>query len=97
MSWDLNPRRMSQSGAGFAYQITMSNTIEDELDDLARSIGLETTDTDESAGVDADAVEPAVSTYVWSATGGECAACGATVDRRWRQDDELVCPECKEW
>jgi len=47
MSWDLNPRRMSQSGAGFAYQITMSNTIEDELDDLARSIGLETTDTDD--------------------------------------------------
>lgn len=25
----------------------MSNTIEDELDDLARSIGLETTDTDD--------------------------------------------------
>jgi len=52
-------------------------------------------DTEPSA--DPDAVEPAVSTYVWGAAGTACAACGDSVQRRWRQDDLLVCDDCKEW
>ena len=40
-------------------------------------------------------VEPAVSTYV--ARRGECAACGASVERRWQGEDGAVCPDCKEW
>ncbi|WP_459191254.1 DUF7573 domain-containing protein [Halosimplex sp. J119] len=56
-------------------------------------------DSSESDGppVSATAVEPAVSTYTWSGDGGVCDACGETVDRRWRQDDDLVCPDCKDW
>jgi hypothetical protein len=50
---------------------------------------------------DASPVEPAVSTYQWSAEGGECADCGASADRLWRgegqKDGGLVCPECKDW
>jgi len=65
--------------------------------DAPESASETTAEADDSPGVDADVVEPAVSTYVWSGEGGECAACGATVDRRWRQDDDLVCVECKEW
>jgi len=57
----------------------------------------QTAGSDDPAAVDVETVGPAVSTYVWSDAGGECAACGATADRRWRQDDELVCPECKAW
>jgi len=43
------------------------------------------------------AVDPAVSTYAWSPDGADCAACGAVVERRWRDGDELVCSDCKEW
>lgn len=50
-------------------------------------------DTDDSA-VD---VEPATTTYQWTPAGATCAACGETVERRWRGDEGLVCPNCKEW
>jgi len=64
---------------------------------------------DEPTGVPADereseptaeappSVAPAVSTYAWSPEGGECADCGASVRRRWRDDGALVCADCKEW
>ena len=44
-----------------------------------------------------DAVEPAVSTYAFSPDGASCAACGTVVQKRWRDDGELVCPDCKRW
>jgi len=40
---------------------------------------------------------PAVTTFAWMPDGGVCDACGATVHRRWRDGEDLVCPECKEW
>jgi hypothetical protein len=43
------------------------------------------------------AVEPAESTYSWSPAGATCAACGASVERRWRDEGELVCADCKSW
>lgn len=46
---------------------------------------------------DADEVAPAVSTYAWAPDGAECGGCGAVVERRWRDGDELVCSDCKEW
>lgn len=63
---------------------------------------------DDSAGSDVDAdgaggdpsdtaVEPVASTYAWSPDGGECAACGGTVEERWRDGGDLVCLDCKEW
>lgn len=42
-------------------------------------------------------VEPAVSTFVRVPDGDSCAACGATVERRWHSEDGLVCADCKEW
>lgn len=42
-------------------------------------------------------VEPMAETFAWSATGGECATCGETVEERWRDGDTLVCPDCKAW
>lgn len=58
--------------------------------------------TDESADADTDAdadagAEPAVSTYDWSPGGTACEGCGAVVERRWRDGEQLVCGECKEW
>lgn len=43
------------------------------------------------------AVEPAVSTYDFAPEGAPCAACGVSVERRWRAEAGLVCPDCKEW
>ncbi|WP_276299931.1 DUF7573 domain-containing protein [Halorussus lipolyticus] len=61
---------------------------------------LDTFDSAESAD-DAPDADPAVSTFDWSPAGGECADCGASVERRWRadgeRDGELVCADCKEW
>lgn len=55
-------------------------------------------DADTGACADADpGVEPAMSTYDWSPGGTPCEACGAVVERRWRDGERLVCGECKEW
>lgn len=52
-------------------------------------------DASDAAG-DADP-EPAVSTCDFAPDGAPCAACGETVERRWRDDRGLVCPDCKAW
>lgn len=49
--------------------------------------------TDDSDGT---GVEAAVSTFEW-APGADCPRCGAAAERRWRDDDELVCADCKGW
>jgi hypothetical protein len=49
---------------------------------------------------DADATdedEPTLATTAYDSDGADCEACGATVTRRWRDGDALVCGECKEW
>lgn len=78
------------------------------LDDFA-SAGTDTEDPDVETGSDRDStggaptegdladVEPAESTSTWTADGTACDRCGATVTRRWRDDADLVCPECAEW
>jgi len=43
------------------------------------------------------AVEPATTTAVWSPDGAACSACGTAVEHRWRDEDGLVCADCKEW
>jgi hypothetical protein len=42
-------------------------------------------------------VEPAVSTYSWSPSGAPCEACGGAAERRWRDGEQFVCPDCKDW
>ena len=62
-------------------------------------------DTDEGSpnpddASDADATdedEPTLATTTYDSDGADCEACGATVTRRWRDGDALVCEECKEW
>jgi hypothetical protein len=44
-----------------------------------------------------DDPEPARSTTAFDPDGAACEACGATVRRRWRDDDALVCGDCKAW
>jgi NADH pyrophosphatase NudC (nudix superfamily) len=42
-------------------------------------------------------IHPARSTMAWTGGGETCDACGDVVKRRWRDGDQLVCGECKEW
>jgi hypothetical protein len=44
-----------------------------------------------------DDVDPAAATATWSPDGAACAACGTVVERRWRDGEDLVCGDCKEW
>lgn len=44
-----------------------------------------------------DDTEPAATTYAWDGAGEACADCGEPVERRWQQDGDLVCIECKDW
>ena len=42
-------------------------------------------------------VEPAVETSTWHADGAECDRCGERAERRWRDEDALVCADCASW
>ena len=44
-----------------------------------------------------EAVAPTVTTYEWTPAKATCDVCGATIERRWRDGDGLVCSDCKEW
>ncbi|MEF8801667.1 MAG: hypothetical protein V5A38_02900 [Halolamina sp.] len=60
---------------------------------------------------ESDPAEPPSVTYTSSPDGEPCAACGETVEKRWRageggvsgdregvdDPDALVCPDCKQW
>ena len=39
---------------------------------------------------------PATVIYAWTPEGDACPACGAAVQRRWRDGGRLVCAHCKE-
>jgi rubrerythrin len=60
----------------------------DEADEVADSA---------TPAVSAAEATPATVTMAWSPAGADCAACGATVERRWQDEAGLVCPDCKEW
>jgi hypothetical protein len=44
-----------------------------------------------------EAVTPTASTYGYSPGKAACGACGTRVRRRWRDEDDMLCGECKEW
>jgi len=54
-------------------------------------------DTGDESGV--ESVGPAAVEVTMAVTreGADCAACGATVERRWQGESGLVCGDCKEW
>ncbi|WP_276259416.1 DUF7573 domain-containing protein [Haloglomus litoreum] len=66
------------------------------VEDAAETTDAPTTG-DDATFLPPDQVEPARSTYDWSPGGAACAACGATVEARWRDEPGLVCADCKAW
>lgn len=73
----------------------------DEADgeSAAEASAVESTEAtaDEEGSPSRDAGTTVVPTSTWTPEGAPCAACGAVVERRWRQDGALVCPACKTW
>ena len=43
-----------------------------------------------------ETLTPLAPTSSWR-PGGDCAACGEHVSRRWRDGDEFTCADCVEW
>ena len=56
-------------------------------------------DTPEAATTDPGAtdVDPAVPTATWTTDAAPCDRCGERIERRWLDDDALVCAACKAW
>jgi hypothetical protein len=42
-------------------------------------------------------IEPARATFAWSPDGVACERCEETVAERWRDGDDFVCADCKDW
>lgn len=66
------------------------------LDEFASDPSPDADSSDDSAST-SEPVTPIASTTVWSPTGSACDSCGTVVERRWRDDDRLVCADCKSW
>ncbi|WP_336328077.1 DUF7573 domain-containing protein [Halovenus sp. HT40] len=66
----------------------------DDGEDDPKTDDSEPTDGDEPAST---TVDPAVATAAVSPDGAPCEACGTAVPRRWHDDGQYVCPDCKEW
>jgi len=54
-------------------------------------------DSVDTDAADADAPTPATATATWTADGADCERCGERAERRWLDDGDRVCPECKAW
>lgn len=71
----------------------------DEGDDTTETTEAEatepTTAADETHAVEAADLPHA--TYRWSPDGDDCPRCGTRVEQQWRDGDQFVCVDCKEW
>ena len=84
---DANADMASKGGDGTDAGRETSGAVETEQD----SGGSHTADEPSLA------VHPVESTMDWTPGGAACDACETSVERRWRDDGALVCPDCKRW
>lgn len=76
--------------------MTEDTSLSEFLNADAEDDGATATDTDGSESTaDEERSAPAV-TFAWN-EGSVCPECEATVERRWIDDDRLVCAQCKQW
>lgn len=70
---------------------------EDDTADSEESEAGDDGDTSDESDTEPDGPTGAVSTTAFTPEGADCESCGASVRRRWRDDDALVCADCKAW
>jgi len=58
---------------------------------------VESEESEETAKGDAEDTKATITTYEWTSDGTACESCGETVNRRWRDDEQFVCADCKSW
>lgn len=91
----------SPDGSDDASGETVDEPTFDASDDSAAAGSNDAADpgtsNDDDAAGGGEGPTPARSTYEWTPDGAACAACGERTTRRWRLDDEPVCPDCKTW
>ena len=109
MSDDASLTDFAGSGDGADDSGDGANDPEDEPSDAEDGTPDPDDTLDPDEPTDAGTTEEPTFTYTSTPDGAECAACGATVEKRWHageggtaddldlDPDALVCPDCKEW
>lgn len=75
---------------------TAGEAPEDASEESAEHSG-QTTERNERAASETESPDLAAATYAWTQDQADCTACGTAVERRWRDDGQLVCADCKTW
>jgi hypothetical protein len=68
-----------------------------DSDEVVHNEPIDESDVTDATSDPAETVDPARSTGRWDPEGIVCDACGSAVTRRWREDEEFRCVECKSW
>jgi hypothetical protein len=63
----------------------------------AQSGGAADAESGDASDIPATGADPAVPTATWTVDPTACERCGERVSRRWLDDDDLVCGDCKAW
>jgi len=66
-------------------------------EDLDETVETAPAETESDDGVVADAPTPATATATWTAGGADCERCGDRAERRWLDEGDRVCLDCKPW
>ncbi len=81
----------------FAGEGTMNDGGDAESDSSDAGVDGAPADADADETNVAPDPDPATPTADWTADGAGCERCGATVERRWLDDGDRVCADCKAW
>jgi len=84
-------------GDGGSSDAVTGGSTDEKQDDDAPDTEARGDDAPDTEVRDDGAPGTASSTMHYRPSGGACAICGTVVERRWRDDDGLVCRDCKAW
>ncbi|UTF53851.1 DUF7573 domain-containing protein [Natronosalvus rutilus] len=100
--------RLTDYGQGEGSSASAADTAEADTEEASTEETAAAVSSDETTASssqhagDADESDPppsdpdaGLSTYAWGTY--TCTRCDSSVDRVWRDGDDLVCPSCKEW
>lgn len=70
---------------------------EEDTDSEAEADGETGDDAQTAADGAAASPDRPLATYRWSAGDEDCPVCGTSARARWRDGEQFVCADCKEW
>ena len=66
-------------------------------DEDAEPVESEPTESEPTESEPVEKPDPTTATSTWTADGADCDRCGERVERRWLDDGDRLCPDCKSW